>query len=284
VLAAGTEKVTGMGTPYATRAFASGSDAFYEFPVGFTFPSLFGMMFYLYVKKYGVSPEKLKEQMAMVAIKSHHNAMFNPKAHFHKEITMEDALNSPMVVQPLQLYDCCPFSDGGAAVVITSLEKAKKLTDKPVIIAGVGQSSNGPIHNQKDLTRLKAREIAAKQAYDMAGIGPQDIDVCELHDCFTISEITALESLGFFPFGEGGNAIERGDTKIGGKIAIGSSGGLKAKGHPVGATGVAQAVEIVEQLRGECGGRQVDGAKIGMTETLGGDGACSSVNIYKRGW
>jgi acetyl-CoA C-acetyltransferase/acetyl-CoA acyltransferase len=197
---------------------------------------------------------------------------------------LHDPVANPMICDPLQLYDCCPFSDGAAAVILTSMDRARRLCDKPVLIAGVGQCSAGPLHNQEDITRLRAREESAKQAYTMAGVEPKDIDVCELHDCFTIAEIVASEGLGFFPFGDGGNAVERGETRIGGKVAINPSGGLKAKGHPVGATGVAQVCEIVEQLRGECGRRQVEGAKLGMTDTIGGDASTASNIILKRGW
>jgi acetyl-CoA acetyltransferase len=198
---------------------------------------------------------------------------------------MDDVLNSFMVCQPLQLYDCCPFSDGGSAVVLASEEKAKKLTDKPVYVAGVGQASAGTLSSQKEyLPRIKSREMAVKQSYDMSGLSPKDIDVVELHDCFSIATIIALESLGLFEFGKSGEAIEKGETKIGGKLPVNPSGGLKAKGHPIGATGTAQVYEIVKQLRGECGERQVEGAKIGMTDTLGGDGGSLCNVILQRGW
>lgn len=281
VLAGGTEKALAMGTPYATRAFAMGSDSRYEGPTGVTFPGIFAMMAHLYASKYGIPLQKLKEQMAAVAVKNHRNGTFNPKAHFRKEITQETVFNSIMVADPLQLFDCCPFSDGAAAVVLTSADKAKQLTDKPVYFAGVGQCSAPPLHNQKDITRVKAREISAKQAYDMAGLGPKDIDMCELHDCFTMAEIAATEGLGFFDFGEGGKGVESGETRIGGRIPINPSGGLKARGHPIGATGAAQVYEIAKQLRGECGERQVEGARIGMTDTLGADLALVCNMIFR---
>jgi len=222
--------------------------------------------------------------MATTSIQSHHYGVLNPKAHFQKEITMEMALGSFMVCQPLQLYDCCPFSDGAAAIVLATEGKAKKLTDKPVYIVGAGQASSGPLSSQQEyLPRIRAREISAKQAYDMAGLTPQDIDVCELHDCFSIASLIAAESLGFFDFGKAGEAWEKGEAAIGGKGAINPSGGLKAKGHPIGATGAAQVYEIVRQLRGECGERQVEGAKIGMTDTLGGDGGTLCNLILQRG-
>jgi acetyl-CoA C-acetyltransferase len=285
VLVGGAETAAKMGTPLATRTFAMASDSRYEYPSGITFPGVFALLAHLYAKKYGIPLEKLKRQLAQVSINSHYYGARNPKAHFQKEITMDDALNSFMVCQPLQLYDCCPFSDGGSAVVVASEEKAKKLTGKPVYVAGVGQASAGNLPSQKEyLPRIRSRELAVKQSYDMSGLGPKDIDVIELHDCFSIATLIALESLGFFDFGKSGEAVEKGETKIGGKIAVNPSGGLKAKGHPIGATGTAQVYEIVRQLRGECGERQVEGARIGMTDTLGGDGGTLCNVILKRGW
>ncbi len=278
VLVGGTERAMAMGTPLATRTFAMGTDSRYEEFAGITFPGAFAMVAHLYSVKYGIPLAKLKERMALVAVKNHKNGAKNPLAQFQKEITVETVLNSPMIADPLQLFDCCPFSDGAAALVLTTEEIAKKLVAKPVYILGIGQGSNGPLCRQKDVTRIRAREAAARQAYKMAGLTPQDIDVCELHDCFTIAEIVASEGLGFFDFGKGSEAVEKGETQIGGRIPINPSGGLKAKGHPIGATGAAQAYEIVKQLRGECGERQVEGAKIGMTDTLGGDLA-TIVNI-----
>jgi len=285
VLAGGTETAAKMGTPLATRTFAMGSDSRYEYPAGITFPGVFAMLTHLYAKKHGIPLEKLKQQMAQVSINSHYYGALNPKAHFQKEITMDKVLDGFMVCQPLQLLDCCPFSDGASAIVLASEEKARKLTDKPVYVVGIGQASAGNLLSQKDyLPRIRSRELSAKQAYDMAGLSPKDIDVCELHDCFSIATIIALEGLGFFEFGKASEAVERGETKIGGKIPVNPSGGLKSKGHPIGATGTAQVYDIVKQLRGECGERQVEGAKTGMTDTLGGDGGTIVNLILKRGW
>ena len=286
VLAGGTETAAKMSTSFATRSFATAHDSRYEYPAGLTFPAVFAMLAHLYSVKYGIPLKKLKEQMAITSIQSHHYGMLNPKAHFHKEITMEMALGAFMVCSPLQLYDCCPFSDGAAAIVLVSEETAQKLTNQPVYIIGVGQASSGALASQQEyLPRLRARELSAKKAYDMAGLTPKDIDVCELHDCFSIASLIAAESLGFFEFGTAGEAWEKGEADIGGKIAINASGGLKAKGHPVGATGAAQVYEIVKQLRGEVeSGRQVEGAKIGMTDTLGGDGGTLCNLILQRGW
>lgn len=286
VLAGGTERAAAMGTSLATRTFAMFSDSRYEYPSGITFPALFAMLAHLYSAKYGIPLAKLKEQMAMVSVQSYRYGMFNPKAHLRKEVTVDAVLNSFMVCTPLQLHDCCPFSDGAAAVVLASEEVAKKLTDKPVYIIGVGQASSGPLSNQQDyLPRLRAREISSKQAYDMAGLTPQDIDVCELHDCFSIASLIAAESLGFFEFGKSGEAWMKGEAGIGGKVAINPSGGLKSKGHPIGATGAGQVYEIVKQLRGEVEPeRQAEGAQIGLTDTLGGDAGTLVDMILQRGW
>jgi len=224
--------------------------------------------------------------MATVSVQSYRYGMFNPKAHLRKEVDVETVLNSFMVSTPLQLHDCCPFSDGAAAVILTSEEIAQKLTGKPVYITGVGQASSGPlVSQQRYLPRLRAREISSRQAYAMAGVTPRDIDVCELHDCFSIASLISAEGLGFFEFGTSGEAWMKGEADIDGKIAINPSGGLKSKGHPIGATGVGQVYETVKQLRGEVEPeRQVEGAKICMTDTLGGDGGTVVNLILQRGW
>ncbi len=283
VLAGGTEKTLVMGTPFATRTFAMASDSRFEGFAGITFPGAFALMAILYSREYGVPLEVLKEKMAMIAVKNHKNGAKNPKAHFRKVITIDDVKNSIMVADPLQLYDCCPFTDGAAAVVITTLEKAKRICKKPVVVAGTGLASAGAIIDQ-DIPRIKAREKAAKVAYAQAGMTPNDIDVCELHDCFTIAEIIATEGLGFFEHGQGWKAVDKGETDIGGKIPINPSGGLKARGHPIGATGAAQVYTIAKQLREEAGEFQVDGAKVGMIDTLGGDFSVVCNLILKRGW
>ncbi len=271
VLAGGSERANAMGTPLATRTFAMASHALYETPLGITFPGVFGMATHMYSEKYNIALDELKRHMAEVAVKNHFHGVNNPKAHLRKEITVEKVLSGMMVADPLQLLDCCPFSDGSAAVVIADAKTARDLVKKPVYIAGMGQAANGPLYYQQDITRVKSREISIKQAYKEAGITPSDIDVCELHDCFTIAEIFALEGFGFYEFGKGYDAATKGETRFGGKVVVNPSGGLKAKGHPIGATGAAQVTEIVEQLREESGPRQVKGAKIGLVDTLGGD-------------
>ena len=284
VIAGGTERCSTMGTSFATRVFSMGSDSYYEWPMGITFPGLFALVAHLYSSKYNIPLARLKEQMAQVAVKNHTFGFKNPLAHFPKKIKVEDVLNSMMVADPLQLYDCCPFSDGAAAVIFASHDIAKKLTDKPVNVIGFGQGSNGSVTHQKDITVIAAREKSSREAYAMARITPEHIDICELHDCFTIAEIVATEALGFFPYGQGSRAVEKGLTGSKGKVVVNPSGGLKSKGHPIGATGAAQAYEIVKQLRGECGERQVDGAAIGMTDTLGGDLGTVCNIIYQKGW
>ena len=286
VLAGGVERAATMGTALATRTFAMFSDSRYEFPAGITFPGVFAMLSHLYSKRYDVPLDLLKEQMATVSVQSYRHGMYNPKAQMHKEVTVKDVLSSFMVSTPLQLHDCCPFSDGAAAVVLASEEAAEKLTDKPVFIIGAGQASAGPLAGQKEtLPRIYSRELSSKRAYEMASVGPEDIDICELHDCFSIASIIAAESLGFFDYGTAGAAWMKGEADIGGKVAVNPSGGLKANGHPIGATGAAQVYEVVRQLREEVEPeRQVPGAKIGMTDTLGGDGGTLVNMILKRGW
>ncbi len=280
VLVGGVEKATAMGTGLATRTFAMFGDSRYEYPAGFTFPAVFALLSHLYSSKYGVPLDRLKEQMAAVSVQSHEYAIKNPNAQIQKQISKEDVLKSFMVSTPIQLQDACPFSDGAAAVVLASEEAAKKLVKKPVYISGIGQSSSGKLSSQhKYLPRIRARELASQQSYSMAGLTPKDIDLCELHDCFSIAAIIAAEGLGLFEYGKAGEAWEKGETRLGGKIPINISGGLKAKGHPIGATGVSQVYEVTRQLRGDMvdQGRQVEGAKHGLIDTLGGDGVLVSM-------
>jgi acetyl-CoA C-acetyltransferase len=289
VLAGGVERAATMGTGLATRTFAMFSDAHYEYPAGVTFPAVFAMLTHLYSDTYKVPLDKLREQMAMVSIQSYKHGALNPRAQFfgkNADMTVEKVLGSFMVSTPLTLHDCCPFSDGAAAVILASEDAARKLTDKPVYVIGTGQASSGPLVNQQDyLPRIRARELSAEQAYKMAGITPADVDLCELHDCFSTASLIAAESLGFFEYGTAGDAWERGLADIGGKVAVNPSGGLKAKGHPIGATGAGQVYEVVNQLRGLVEpARQVPDAKIGMTDTLGGDGGTLVNMLFEKGW
>jgi len=200
-----------------------------------------------------------------------------------KEITIEDALTSRIVAWPLKLYDCSLITDGASCVILTKPELARKYTDQPVHIVGTGQAGDTiGLYERKSLTSLMSARLAAKTAYDMAKVDPSDVDVAELHDCFTISEVVACEDLGFCGLGDGGKLSESGETKLGGRIPINTSGGLKSKGHPVGATGVAQAYEIYLQLTEQAERRQVKDAKIGLTHNLGGSGATATVHIYRE--
>jgi acetyl-CoA C-acetyltransferase len=285
ILVGGMERAASMGTHLATQCYAMYADRSFESPTGVTFPGIFAMLTHMYARKYGIEMAKLSEQMAMVSVKAHKYGLLNPNAHLRRELTVEKVLRSPIVCQPLHVYDCCPFSDGASAVILASEEAAKKITDKPVFITGVGQSSAGTVASQQEyFPRLIAREIAAKQAYKMAGVGPQDIDVCEIHDGFSITEILAIESLGFFEEGKGGEATAAGQTMINGKIPVNLSGGLLSKGHPVGATGASQVYEIFHQLRGESGVVQVEGARTGLTDNMGACGSIHCNMILQRGW
>jgi acetyl-CoA C-acetyltransferase len=276
VLVVGGEKMREVIGPKATDIVACMTHPEAEYIYGVTLPAMAGMFARLYMEKYGVT----REHLSMVAIKNQTNGLLNPYAHIQMKITMEGILshpqshiNSPVVADPIHLYDCCPVSDGAAAVLLTTEEIANKLKKPLVTIDGVGQATDThTLQERSDPTDLKAVTLASEQAFKMAGIKPKDIDVAELHDAFTILEIAESEHAGFFPKGEGAKALERGDTQIGGKLPINPSGGLKARGHPVGATGVAQVVELVWQLRGEAGERQVKGAANGFSLNFGGFG------------
>lgn len=276
VLVVGGEKMRDVIGPKATDIVAAMTHPRAEYIYGLTLPAMAGMFTRLYMEKYGVT----REHLAAVAIKNQENGINNPYAHIQMKITMEGILghhqshiNSPVVADPLHLYDCCPVSDGAAAVVLVTEEIAKSLKKPMVEIAGFGQATDThTLAEREDPTELKAVKLAAQQAFSRAGLKPKDIDVAELHDAFTILEIAESEQAGFFKMGEGGKAAARGDTKIGGKLPINPSGGLKARGHPVGATGVAQIVDLVWQLRGEAGENQVEGAKNGFSLNFGGFG------------
>jgi acetyl-CoA C-acetyltransferase len=276
VMVIGAEKMREVNNLEATEFVATLTHPLAEYIYGVTLPSLAGMFARLYMQKYGVTSRHL----AMVAVKNHENALLNPFAHLHEAITIEGILdspeaatNNPYVADPLRFFDCCPVSDGAACLILTSAEIARK-TGKPLVrLAGVGQATDThAVHDRKDPTDLLAVREAAKQSFAMAGLKPKDVDVAELHDAFTILEIAESEEVGFFPRGQGHIALEKGVTKLGGKLPINTSGGLKAKGHPVGATGVGQAHEIVLQLRGEADKRQVKDAKVGFTCNFGGFG------------
>ena len=280
VMVGGVEKMTHRSTPEVTEFLAMASDFPFEQWHGITFPGLYALMATAHMHKYGTT----EEQLAMVAVKNHHNGCLNPKAHMQREVTLEKALSSRVIAWPLKLYDCSLITDGASCLILTKPEIAKKYTDMPVHIVGSGQASDSiGIYEREQFTSLTAAKEAAKQAYKMAGLTPNDIQVAEVHDCFTIAEIIAYEDLGFCKPGEGGKLIEEGVTTLDGSLPVNTSGGLKAKGHPVGATGTAQAYEIYLQLTGQAEKRQVENVEIGLTHNVGGSGATATVHIYRRG-
>src|SRR5438876_2635055 len=279
VLVGGGERVLNVPTAEATEYFAYASDASWEQPLGLTFPGVFALVARAHMAKHGTT----EEQMAAVAVKNHKHGTKNPKAQFQKEITIEQVMKSARVADPLKLYDCCPFTDGGAAVVLASEEVARRRPRAVWVLGSAAASDSMLMHDKKDLARVPTTERAAAAAYRQAGLGPADVDVVELHDCFTIAEIVATEGLGLFEPGAGGRAAAEGLTSLGGAIPVNPSGGPKAKGHPIGATGAAQIAEVVTQLRGEAGPRQVAGARTGLTHTLGGNTATVLVSLFGRG-
>jgi acetyl-CoA acetyltransferase len=236
-----------------------------ETKLGDVFPGQFALIAKKHMERYGTS----LEQLAQVSVKNHFNGTLNPYAQFQKKLTIEEVLNSPVIADPLTLYSCCPNSDGAAAVILCAKEKARKMNARPVRIAA-SVLTTGTYNNQRDITGWEIEKRAAEQAYCMASLGPKDLDVVEVHDAFTISEIIHYEDLGLCKPGEGGRLVETGVTALGGGIPVNPSGGLLSKGHPVGASGVAQVVEIVWQLRGEAGKRQVKNARIGLAQIMGG--------------
>ncbi|MCW4003910.1 MAG: thiolase domain-containing protein [Candidatus Bathyarchaeota archaeon] len=279
VVVGGVEKMTHRTTAEVTEYLAMASDYPFEQWHGITFPGLFALMATAHMNAYGT----IQEQMGLVAVKNHYHGSLNPKAHMQKQITLETVMASRYVAWPLKLYDCSLITDGASCIILTKPELASKYTDQPVHIVGSGQASDTiGLYERKSLTSLASSRLAAKTAYEMAQITPQQVDLAEVHDCFTFAELMDYEDLGFCKEGEGGKLIESGETKLGGRIPVNTSGGLKAKGHPVGATGTAQAYEIYLQLTGQAGNRQVKDAKVGLTHNVGGSGATAAVHIYRR--
>jgi acetyl-CoA C-acetyltransferase len=276
VLVAGVEKMTSQTTPKVTEILAGAGDTCGEVRAGATFPALFAMIARRHMYQYGTT----REMMAAVAVKNHENGAKNPLAHMRKVITMEQALKGKPISEPLTVFDCSLISDGAAAVLIAPLERAGEFTDKPVKVLGVAQTSDYVALDQKeDITTFRAVSAAAQKAYKMAGVTAQDIQFAEIHDCFTIAEIIATEDLGFVKKGEGGPYALAGCTRLTGPLPINTSGGLKSKGHPVGATGVGQICDLVYQLRGEAGERQLARHSLGLAQNLGGSGATAVVTI-----
>ena len=274
----GAEKMTDVSDSESSYTVSMGSDEQWESKAGATFASLHAMIAQSHIDEYGTT----REQMSAVSEKNHHHASMNPMAQFPFKISSESVSNSGIVSSPLRMLDCAPNSDGAAAVVLCASEKASKFTKKSIKIIGSGQASDTlSLHHRKFLNRMPAIGVAAKRAFESCGKKPNDLDVIEIHDNFTISEIIALEEIGIFKRGEAAIKILEGETKIGGKIPVNTSGGLKARGHAPGATGIAQVVEIVQQLRGDAGDRQVKNAKIGMVENHGGTAATAVVHILE---
>ena len=279
VLVSGIEKMTDVNGYEATYALGTAADQEYEGYHGITFPGLYALIARAHMEKYGTT----REQLALVAVKNHLNGSKNPLAQYPFKITVDSVLNSVMVADPLRILDCSPITDGAAAVILCPIEMARKMNKPVVKIIGSGHATDSiALSSRKDITWLEATYQAGKRAYAMANKKPKDIDILEVHDCFTIAEICVIEALGIVEKGKGGEAAEDEITYLEGKIPVNTSGGLKAKGHPVGATGVAQVIEIVKQLRGEAGKRQVKDPRIGMAQNMGGSGGSTVVHIFEK--
>lgn len=305
VLVGGIEKMTDLPTSAVTDTLATAADMLYEVPAGFTFPGLYAALATAYMDAYGATPETFMR----VGLKNHENGALNDKAQFGKRIVdimarkkakaerkgypvpawqdemdfFHDDRANPTIAWPMRLYDCSPISDGAAALLLVSEELAAQFTDAPLHVIGTGQASDAATHDRPTLTGIPAAEKAAQMAYAMADVTPDDIQLAEVHDCFTIAEIMATEDLGFFERGEGWKAAEEGRTALDGDRPINTSGGLKSKGHPVGASGAGQVVEIWKQLRGEVGKRQLPGdIRLGLTHNVGGTGQTCAVHIFER--
>jgi acetyl-CoA C-acetyltransferase len=278
VLASGVEKMTDVDGGTATYALSTAADQEYECYHGITFPGLYAMMARVHMHRYGTT----REQLAHVAVKNHAHGLLNPLAQFQSKITVEQVLESVMVADPLRVLDCSPITDGAAAVILAALPQ--KGTKRPPVRVAASSAATDTIglHDRDDLAWLRSTEVAAAKAYARAGIAPNDVSFCEVHDCFTIAEVMVIEALGLSERGKGGEAAASGMTALGGRVPVNASGGLKSKGHPVGATGIAQIREAVLQLRGEAGARQVKDARWGLTQNMGGTGASSVVHIFTR--
>lgn len=282
VVVLGVEKMTDH-KPEDVAAALMGASSEEERIAGASFPGLYAILARTHMQKLGTT----EEQLAAVAVKNHYHASLNPRAQFHNLLTVEQVLASSKIADPLKLLDCSPISDGAAALVITSKEPRTQnlMTKKTIrIVASAVTTDTLGLAQRESLTELKASKEAAGSAYEQAGLGPEEIDVAEVHDCFTIAEVLAMEDLGFFPKGKAASAISRGETTLGKskKLVVNTSGGLKGCGHPVGATGVKQVVELVDQLRGRAGKRQLSKVRVGLAHNVGGSGATAVVHILKN--
>ena len=277
VISAGVEKMTDVVDP--SPIVSTASDQEWEAQQGINFPSLYAMIARRHMYEYGTT----REQLAMFSVVNHKNGARNPLAQFGMEITVDQVLNSSMVADPLRLLDCSPITDGAAAAILCPAEDAHKYTDSPVYVKASTQASvTIALHERKDITTIDSTVHAARKAYKMAGLTPKDIDAVEVHDCFSINGLLAIEDLGFVEKGKAGSFVEDGMTEIDAQIPVNPSGGLKSRGHPLGATGIAQAAEIVWQLRGEAGKRQVKDIEVGMTHNIGGTGGTAAVHILSN--
>jgi len=277
VLAAGVEKMTDGAD--VTAALATAADQEQEAYHGITFPGLYAMIARAHMERFGTT----EEDLAWVAVKNHKHGALNPKAQFGREVTLEQVMSSSMVAEPLRLLHCSPVSDGAAAVLLCPLDQAKRYTKRPVQIIGSGlATASMALADRPDPATLDAVKQAAERAYSMAGIGPGDVQIAEVHDCFSIAEICCIEAAGLVEKGKGGEAARTGFTALGGRVPVNTSGGLKSKGHPVGASGIAQAIEVFEQLRDAAGPRQVEDARIGLTQNMGGSGASAVAHVFRR--
>ena len=278
-IAAGVEKMSNASRDATTAALASAMDQDTEGKAGLTFPGFFALIARRHMHEFGTK----EKHLSMVSVKSRKNGVKNPKARFREEVTLEKAMDSKMITDPLRLYDCCPIGDGAAAAVLCAADIAERFTKKPIVdIIGSAQTTGySTAYEEKSLVTMTATVLAGKKAYEMSKVKPSDIDLVELHDCFTIAEIVDSEDLGLFEKGKGGFAVAEGLTQVDGKIPINPSGGLLSKGHPVGATGLGQIYEVVKQLRGEHE-NQVKGAELGLTHNLGATGQVCTVHILRR--
>jgi len=278
-LALGAEKMTGVPTDVALKDMSGASDAEVEGPMGMTFMGVYGMRANAYMDRFG----DVREELADIAVKNHANGLANPHAHLHLDVDHEDVLDSRLVADPIRLLDACPMSDGAAAAVLVRGEVAERLTDEPVYVDAVEASSGHYLDSDQEFWREELDERVSERAYREAGIGPDDLDVVEVHDAATIGELMHYEGSGPASPGEGASLVRNGDVFLDGRIPVNPSGGLKSRGHPVGATGVAQVCELVWQLRGEAGDRQVEDATIGLAQNSGGalvgEGGVSTVTI-----
>lgn len=282
VAVAGVEKMTDVSTEDAAVALAGAGDQEWELFNGATFPAVYALMAQRHMHDFGTT----EEQMALCAVKNHANAVSNPYAQFRKAFTLDQVMNSGYIASPLKLLDCSPLTDGAAALVLCAKDVAKKFTDKPVdVLASTQASDTLALHERSTLTGLMATQVAGRDAFKQAGISQKDVDVLECHDCFSIAQIMALEDLGFCKKGMGGKFVEEGRSDKDGEIPTNLSGGLKAVGHPVGASGVREAIDVVRQLRGDAPKDvQLDDAEIGVSHNVGGSGATVVVHAFKRGF